>query len=405
MAVQLNAIAPTLLPPTITGPIFAKAAEQSAVMSLARRVPLSVTAQTAIPVPMDIPTAGWVNEGGVKPASQEGIGVKVMTGKKLALLLPVSQEVVMTNAAGLYSQIQQDLPTAMSRAFDQAAINGKDLRSGGAGPFSDYLTQTGNTQALGTATPAQGGLYTDLVQGMGKVVDRNFDFTGFAADPRLKIDALLSVDTIGRPLFIDAPYQSVNDGGGINTVNSSLVSTPVAFSKGVSGRYWRSGDSVQTLTINGTPTGGTFIVGSGGNFYTAAYNAASSTLQTNIQNWGGLYAGVTVSGSAGGPYTITFPERDVQRPGARRAVQRQRQGIDRRHQPERDRGRGRCWRTGHPDPCRRWRLVAVRLRRGNGHQHQDQSGGVLLGRIQLALGIPGEPRSPAGGGLLRIRRG
>jgi hypothetical protein len=39
----------TLLPPTITGPIFAKASEQSAVMSLARRVPLSVSANTAIP--------------------------------------------------------------------------------------------------------------------------------------------------------------------------------------------------------------------------------------------------------------------------------------------------------------------------------------------------------------------
>jgi hypothetical protein len=142
MAVQLSGVAPTLLPPTITGPIFAKASEQSAVMSLARRVPLSVSAATAIPVPMDVPTAGWVSEGGVKPAAQVGIGVKVMTGKKVALLVPVSQEVAMTNPAGLYSQLQQDLPTAIARAFDQAAINGKDLRSGGAGPFADYLAQT-----------------------------------------------------------------------------------------------------------------------------------------------------------------------------------------------------------------------------------------------------------------------
>jgi HK97 family phage major capsid protein len=126
MATQLNAVSSTLLPPTITGPIFAKASEESAVMRLARRVPLSVSAQTAIPVPMDIPVAGWVSEGGVKPASQVGVGVKVMTGKKVALLVPVSQEVVMTNPAGLYSQLQQDLPTAIGRAFDQAAINGKD---------------------------------------------------------------------------------------------------------------------------------------------------------------------------------------------------------------------------------------------------------------------------------------
>ena len=61
--VQLSAVSPTLLPPQITTPIFQKAYESSAVMQLAQRVPLSLNAQTAIPVNMDIPTAGWVAEG------------------------------------------------------------------------------------------------------------------------------------------------------------------------------------------------------------------------------------------------------------------------------------------------------------------------------------------------------
>src|SRR5690348_8638172 len=178
MATQLNAVSSTLLPPTITGPIFAKASESSAVMQLARRVPLSVSAATAIPVPMDVPVAGWVSEGGVKPASQVGVGVKTMVGKKVALLVPVSEEVVRSNPAGLYDQLSQDLPTAIARAFDQAAINGKDARSGGAGPFSDYLAQTSNSVALGTAAQNAGGIYADLVNGMGKVVNNNFDFTG-----------------------------------------------------------------------------------------------------------------------------------------------------------------------------------------------------------------------------------
>jgi hypothetical protein len=299
MATQLNAVSSTLLPPTITGPIFAKASEESAVMRLARRVPLSVSAQTAIPVPMDIPVAGWVSEGGVKPASQVGIGVKVMTGKKVALLVPVSEEVVRTNPAGLYSQLQQDLPTSIARAFDQAAINGKDLRSGGAGPFSDYLAQTGSSVALGTATQANGGLYNDIISGAGKVVDKNFDFTGIAADPRFKIDALLQTDTQGRPLFNDANSAVV--GGG------QLAGFDTAFSKGVSGRYWRSGDTTQVITLVGTPTGGTFVLSSGGNSATLAFNAASSTIQTAVQAWGGIYSGVTVSGTAPGPFTFTFP--------------------------------------------------------------------------------------------------
>jgi hypothetical protein len=64
-----------------------------------------------------------------------------MTGKKLAVLVPVSQEVAMTNPAGMYDQVVNDLPTALARAFDYAAINGKSLRTGNAGPFPEYLAQ------------------------------------------------------------------------------------------------------------------------------------------------------------------------------------------------------------------------------------------------------------------------
>jgi hypothetical protein len=300
-ATALSNTSATLLPPTITGPIFAKATEQSAVMSLARRVPLSVSAQTAIPIPMDVPVADWVGEGGVKPASQVGVGVKTMTGKKVALLVPVSDEVVMTNPGGLYDQLQQDLPTALSRAFDYAAINGKSLRTGGAGPFGDYLALATNSVALGTASQSTGGLYTDVVTGAGKVLDRNFDFTGIAADPRFKIDAQLATDTTGRPLFVG------NGSPATSSLGGDIAGYPTAFNKGVSGKYWRSGDTTQTVTLVGAPTGGSFTLSSGGNSYTAAYNAAAATLQTAIQGWGGIYSTVTVTGSASGPYTITFP--------------------------------------------------------------------------------------------------
>lgn len=291
----LSNVSTTLLPPTITGPIFDKAVEQSAVMSLARRVPLSVNAQTAIPVPMDVPVADWVAEGGVKSASQVGVGVKLMTGKKVALLVPVSDEVVMSNPAGLYDQLQQDLPTAIARAFDYAAIVGKSLRTGGAGPFADYLALTPNSVALGTASQGTGGLYTDLVTTVGKVVDNNYDMTGWAADPRLRVDAMLATDTQGRPLLGD-------------TGGNSLLGWDAFYNKGVSGRYWRAGNSVQTITQSGTTsTSGTYVIGAGGNTLSVAWNAAAATVQTGIQAWGGIFSTVTVTGSAGGPYTVTFP--------------------------------------------------------------------------------------------------
>ncbi|MBQ1166424.1 phage major capsid protein, partial [Streptomyces sp. A73] len=72
----------------LVGPIFEKSVEGSAVMSLARRVPLSMTATTAGPVPLDVPPADWVAEGGRKPLSSGGVAVKLMSGKKIATLIP-----------------------------------------------------------------------------------------------------------------------------------------------------------------------------------------------------------------------------------------------------------------------------------------------------------------------------
>jgi hypothetical protein len=307
MATQLNAANGTLLPPTITGPIFQKSVESSAVMQLARKVPLSVSAATAIPVMMDVPTAGWVSEGGRKPVSTGSVGIKTMTGKKVALILALSEELVMTNPGGLYGQLQQDLPTSIGRAFDYAAIHGLDLASGGAGPFSDYLARTPNSVTIGTAAGNAGGVYTDLWNGVAKIVNaptQGYEFSGFAADPRLRPETALSVDNNGRPFFVDSSFN-------VNSANnaSTLIGYPVFFNTGVSGKYYRQGGTVQVVTINGTPTGGTFTITVAGSTSTAlAYNASAATVQTAIRLLlpQGTTATATVTGSAGGPYTITF---------------------------------------------------------------------------------------------------
>jgi hypothetical protein len=310
MANQLSSVAPLLLPPTITGPIFQKAREASAVQSLAQRVPLAVNAQTAIPVSLDLPRAGWVTEGGVKPTGAAGVGVKTMVGKKVALLLPMSQEVAMTNPAGLYTQLENSLPTAIARAFDYACIHGKDYATGGPGPFSDYLAKTTNTQVIGASAANAGGVYADLVKGEQLVAagPMSYDFSGFAADPRLKPELKLSVDVNGRPLLVDG-YPSANVGEGSL---GSLIGYPVSYNAGVSGVYRYSGEKVQTVTINGAPTGGTFTLTVGG--YTTApiaYNASAATIQSAIQAlapgtpYGGSpAAGATVTGT--GPFTVTF---------------------------------------------------------------------------------------------------
>ncbi len=63
----------------------------------------------------------------------------------------------------------------------------------------------------------------------------------------------------------------------------------------------------ETETITVDATSGTYTLAGNGNTSAAiAYNASSAVVQTAIRSLGGVYAGALVTGSAGGPYTVTF---------------------------------------------------------------------------------------------------
>ncbi|MFK0182304.1 phage major capsid protein [Streptomyces xanthochromogenes] len=238
--IKLSDVNATFLPPTLTGPIFEKSVETSAVMSLAKRVPLSMSATTAVPVPLDVPTADWVDQAGRKPLSTGGVDIKTMSGKKIAVMIPVAMEVVESNAAGLWTQLQNDLPTAFSRAFDRAAIHGRTMK-GATGPFPDYLAMTTNQVVLGTTGQSTGGIWTDLVNGMELIIDSDWDYTGTVADNRLKPKLLKATDTTGQPIFVD----TTQPGTGA-ALAGTLVGEPVAYSRSVSGKVRRQSASVDS---------------------------------------------------------------------------------------------------------------------------------------------------------------
>ena len=236
----LSNVDASLLPRTITAPIFEKSVEASAVMQLARPAPLALDATTSVPIPMDVPVADWVGQAAKKPLSTGGVDVKQMQAKKVAVLIPVAMEVAKTNAGGLYDQLQKDLPTAFARAFDHATIHGKTMK-GAAGPFTEYLAATTNSVALGTASQAQGGIWADFVNGMAEVVDSDWDYTGTVADHRLKPSLLLATDTTGRPILVDTQTPGTN-----MAAAGTLIGEPLAYSRSVSGKQRRQSTSVDT---------------------------------------------------------------------------------------------------------------------------------------------------------------
>jgi hypothetical protein len=89
-------------------------------------------------------------------------------------------------------------------------------------------------------------------------------------------------------------------------IPSGLVLAQLA--SGLWGPYSGRVAEVQTVTVTGAPTGGTFtLTYEGQTTGGIAFNAAATAVQTALEALAAVEPGdITVTGAAGGPYTLTF---------------------------------------------------------------------------------------------------
>lgn len=247
------------LTPEQAGPIFERAAQSSVAQSLAQRVPLGING-TSVPYVTGQVTANWVAEGAIKPASKPSIGLKNLVPKKLTCLVPVSAEVVRANPGGFMQLITSQIGTAFAQAFDAAAFHGTNT------PFTTYLDQTTNTQAI-VAGAANAGVYSGIVAGMGQTIADGYKVNGFAFDDLAETLFLGSYDTANRPLFIDSPLDD--------------YTVPVS-----------SGKLVGRRTYIGPGVADNSVVGYGGDWSQAAWGAIGG-ISYKVSN----EASVTIDGS------------------------------------------------------------------------------------------------------------
>ncbi len=112
-------------------------------------------------------------------------------------------------------------------------------------------------------------------------------------------ERVFRITFIGALAQTDVAVITISDPGGIGYVPTYDVVT-TGSSTDI--------NEVQVITITGSPTGGTFtITFQGQTTAGVAYNASSATLQTALEALSNIAPGdITVTGSAGGPYTVTF---------------------------------------------------------------------------------------------------
>ncbi len=102
--------------------------------------------------------------------------------------------------------------------------------------------------------------------------------------------------------------QSLTDFGDHKTFTCSAIPTKRYWDRTASFTVQAEYDEVQTITVTGSPTGGTFVLRFGGqNTSAIAYNASAATVQSALQALSSIGSGnALVTGANGGPWTVEF---------------------------------------------------------------------------------------------------
>lgn len=177
------------LPAEISNEIISNVIEESAIMKLARRIDLPGHG-AVIPVITGDPTAYFVDEGGVKTASDATLNTKTMKPRTIAIIEVFSNQFRNSNEA-LYAEMVARLPKLLAQRFDQEVFTGTAVTG------FDTL-KTASTVALGSDA------WAGLVAARAAVEAADGELTGWAMSNQ-GITALLGTkDATGRPLFTDA---------------------------------------------------------------------------------------------------------------------------------------------------------------------------------------------------------
>ena len=224
------------LPAEVSSEIIQKAQEASAIMTLARQIPLPGRG-LEIPVILGDPVAEWVGETESKPVSNPELDKKIMRAYKLAVIEPFSME-FRRDAAALYDALIRRLPGALSKKFDETVFFG-------TAPGSDFDTLENITaQDIGGTNT-----YDGLVAADGDIADHDGILNGFAISPKAKGVLLAAKDTTERPLFIN----NVSEGTVPVILGAPTYMTKAAFKAGTPNVVGIAGD--WTKAVYGTVEG------------------------------------------------------------------------------------------------------------------------------------------------------
>lgn len=220
-----------LMPEDVSREIIQGAAEASAVLQLARRLPNMSTKQRRMPVLSALPTAYFVNgDTGLKQTSEAAWDNKYINAEELAVIVPIPEAVLDDADYDIWGEVRPRVAEAIGVAIDAAILFGTNAPADWPDDILTAATAAGNSADLSTIVAADGDLYDAILGESGvvaKVEEDGFMVNGHVAAMtmrgklrglREKVYNGTDLSALGQPIFttsMQASNQYLLDGSPI----------------------------------------------------------------------------------------------------------------------------------------------------------------------------------------------
>jgi HK97 family phage major capsid protein len=223
----------TLIPEEVSRAMLGAATQQSAVLSLFRRIPVAAT-QVRFPILSALPTAYWVSgDTGLKQTTEMAWSQKFLNIEELATIMPVPENVFDDLSTNVWTDAEPFLREAFARALDAAVFFGVNAPASFPLNVLASSTAAGNTVAEAGATAATGGYFGILDTALANVEEDGFSPTGLVSDLSIKRSLRAARQTSGAKL----------DEGRVDGQLNNLDGMPIRYAMA---GMWPTGGSVGT---------------------------------------------------------------------------------------------------------------------------------------------------------------
>lgn len=175
-----RADASALIPEDVVRTMTARAADESAVLRLFRRVPVG-RAQVRFPVLSALPVAYWVTgDTGLKQTTEVNWANKYLNIEEMATIMPVPDSVVADAEQNIWDEAMPYLVEAFGRLLDATVFFGTSAPASFPTNVSAAALAAGNTVTEALAATA-GGFFGDIDAAIATLEADGFDATGIVA--------------------------------------------------------------------------------------------------------------------------------------------------------------------------------------------------------------------------------